>query len=1244
MAHAARSLGRRSPSTATYRPAPAPAPAPPRTPPVGRRPDAPRRPAQEQDKPGATPADGSISGNMTHCQPKQASKQAHNEVHRADGKMSRAKEILRPDSSDKNRMPRSSGGTYSKPDARVKLIPAEEITYVQHRKPYRRPVEPAGLPKRHCRRSVTPPPNSRKVSLVGSSSLTQKPMSPVPSYKPRLSSKRLETAENGHMCVGDYVASFATKRNASLKNPAPSGCKSSQPPSTLNTFARNPGSMDRCYDSHILYSQGQSSEKPPASLPKETAINPASPSPKPGSSEDHLGTKAESCLKNVCAAENGKLCSRSCNDTRSTAAPGAPTVESALLSPTSVLAERSLKVFPERIRTVPPHLQKPIVKHVLRSPISVLSERSTEVHPNSKSVLYSSTGLIKEKRDLASLQHESIPQTHSPQPTAPVQCNEFSKERDPVPSINCDTSSEFHQKGVQETGTPVKHVFQSPISLPSERSTEVYPNSKSGLYSSKDLFTQKCALPSLQHKNVPPSHSDLASLQHESIPPTHIPQSTVSAQCNELSKERDLVPSSKRDTSSEHRRKGVPETGAPVILHTMLPKKHYQPRVPWKGNFHVTGELRHTCDGLEARFPFEVFFRIYEVSKQMPKNLKLEAVPLPQLWPKMFKIKPPDGQDIGLSFISSHQGPHRSFDHLLEETSSHIGLWTNLGDAELSIFSSKLLTPDHQRKDGKFYFWGVFGTRLRKKRQPNNNNHIKNIISYSGELNENSCERSEEVGMKLDVTERKETESAISKNGMTLDARGGKERDMGKSEEMVNTMDVTGDKLMVRDEIEQIASVLDLTGGNKTDRVNECVAVLRTPDSNLASSYADPAASFLDGCCSRDSSKSPCQSASRSSADSALVIDTPGFSLDVPPGFTKAHSQLRNRATALSCIDFSASLVLDTPPGFPTDIPPGFTEAHRRRPTITSAAPETGVFIPVTERKPLVSFSLNVPRPVAAEVQPGITTLLAVKKEPGSSADGTAIEKKMPSSLASGEDSPPGLRTDVPPRITEAHCRLPTNTSAGPETGASTPVTEKKSLISFSLNVPRSIRTEVLPGFTTPLAVKKEPGSFAVDKSIDKQTPSSLVSGSSSTRTDGKVGLTKIRDNEVRVEPESSDEREFPKTRLLADILGLSSASSGDSGCNTPTSTPRNCREVCRPVSARLPDKHPPMEEPGRQMHQRKRGPQEQPELSPAEAATKRPNVNGRIALNNGAGQALNSGTYERAGGIVANAIGRLYR
>ncbi|RLN18875.1 hypothetical protein C2845_PM02G33410 [Panicum miliaceum] len=254
----------------------------------------------------------------------------------------------------------------------------------------------------------------------------------------------------------------------------------------------------------------------------------------------------------------------------------------------------------------------------------------------------------------------------------------------------------------------------------------------------------------------------------------------------------------------------------------------------------------------------------------------------------------------------------------------------------------------------------------------------------------------------MDVAKGKETGNTESDIGMTLGARG-------------NPTDVTGNKEIVRDNYEGIAKVLDLTGGKETDRVNDCIAVLGTPDSNPVSSCSAPAASRLNGCRSLDSANkstfsledSACQPADRSSASSDLMLDIPpGFSIDVPPGFTKAHCKLQMEAAAVSCADARPSLILDALSGFPTDIPPGFTEAHRRLPAaISSAGPEAFASTTGTKKKPLIRFSLNVPKPIKMEVPPGFTALHAVKQEPGLPAIDKATENRMLYSLASGASS-----------------------------------------------------------------------------------------------------------------------------------------------------------------------------------------------------------------------------------------------
>lgn len=712
-------------------------------------------------------------------------------------------------------MHKSSGGTYSKPDARVKLIPAEDITYVRRGKPFSKTIGSSKLQKNHCRRSVTPPPSSRKVSLARSAPLNHKPTRPAPSVAPSLSPKRFETAENGQI--------------VSLNRPSPI-CKAVQRDAI-----------------------------PPAVLLKQAAVNPKSPSsvhvlpahsskvPEAHSSKVPLRTKAEPSSKSVVnTLDNKKLCSTS---------------------------HQATQVQRDQDHTVQ---KEPTVKPSLLSPTSVLSTRTTEVGPDTRS---SPSPGFDGKCKLASLQPEtSIPQAKSPQSTTPVPCDELSNDFEAVPSSkNCSRN-------------------------------ETLPNQEASI---------SCNM-----------SSEIAGRKVcQNVHPASITQ------------------------------------GAPVLLHTKLYKKPNHPETCWKGKFEVIGELTHTCDGIEAHFPREIFIKVYEATKQMPEILKLEALPLSCVLPKIFKMEPPDGQDIGLCFISSLQRSNRNFDHLLECTSSHIGLRTNIGTTELLIYSSKLLTKDDQTKDGKFYFWGVFRKNLRKK-QHRDSNHRNNLNSRNASLSKRDSRIPEDIGMNLDMTEG-------------IDKEGDKQTEGVKCK--------SGTKL-------------ELTGDKETNRINKCLAMRKTADSNAAVCNAAPAVSFFTGSCSPDSTDSPCKSSTRAPASGDLVLDSPPGFLDIPPGFTRAHYRIRAGETAQSYIDSSSSLVLDTP-GYALDIPPGFTSAHRgshTNATITSPGSENGVSTPFPEKKPQIKFSLNVPRPVQTDARPGFAELLKVKKEPGLPAPYKATEKLTP--------------------------------------------------------------------------------------------------------------------------------------------------------------------------------------------------------------------------------------------------------
>uniref|UniRef100_A0ACD5X0Z1 Uncharacterized protein n=1 Tax=Avena sativa TaxID=4498 RepID=A0ACD5X0Z1_AVESA len=544
-----------------------------------------------------------------------------------------------------NVMHKRSGGTYSKPDARVKLIPTEDIiTYARHGKTFGRTVGSADLQKRRCRRSVTPPPGSRRVSIARSTlptqkataplsqkstapythkvatQLTPKPMSPPPPPPPVascLSAKRFEKAGN--------------RKIVSLKKPSPL-CKSVQRAAV-----------------------------PPAVLRKESEMNPISPS------SVHVLPEHSIKVPLATKAEPSKSVSTKSNIRNERQINPEASISCNISSGTPAISHTKLYKKPDQSKstTQAPHVEPSNYFEALQS---------TQIHTRNE---------IQTNQE------------------APISCD-MSSGAPPI------SHTKLYKKPDQ-----LKSVTQAPRVEPSN-DFEALPSTQ--IHTSDEIQTNQEASISCNM-----SSGAQAILHTELYNKPYQPESITPGPCVELSNNLDAFPSYKSHMSNDRQTNqevstscGMP-SGAPLILHTEPRKKTHQADACWKGKFEVTGELTHTCDEIEAHFPLEIFINVYQASKQMPEVLKLEALPLSYLLPKKFKMEPPDAQDIGLCFISSHQRPNRNFDHLLEKLSSHIGLRTDIGTIELLIFSSKLLTEDDQTKDGKLFFCGVFRKHPRKK-------------------------------------------------------------------------------------------------------------------------------------------------------------------------------------------------------------------------------------------------------------------------------------------------------------------------------------------------------------------------------------------------------------------------------------------------------------------------------------------------------------------------------------------------
>ncbi|XP_042441519.1 uncharacterized protein LOC122026864 isoform X1 [Zingiber officinale] len=161
------------------------------------------------------------------------------------------------------------------------------------------------------------------------------------------------------------------------------------------------------------------------------------------------------------------------------------------------------------------------------------------------------------------------------------------------------------------------------------------------------------------------------------------------------------------------------------------------PKVCWKGVFEVFGMAINVFDEIEAHFPCQVSYKVYDISKKMPFKLKLNLLPRRDAWP--FQSDIPTCYDIGLYFfVGQFDRPSNKYFWLLEQVGSKdFVMQSCLGEVELLIYPSTQLRLDSQRIDGQPYFWGVF--RRKKLRKPAD---IANVCHEAPQEQSSACSTS----------------------------------------------------------------------------------------------------------------------------------------------------------------------------------------------------------------------------------------------------------------------------------------------------------------------------------------------------------------------------------------------------------------------------------------------------------------------------------------------------------------------
>ncbi|KAJ0981972.1 hypothetical protein J5N97_010227 [Dioscorea zingiberensis] len=181
-------------------------------------------------------------------------------------------------------------------------------------------------------------------------------------------------------------------------------------------------------------------------------------------------------------------------------------------------------------------------------------------------------------------------------------------------------------------------------------------------------------------------------------------------------------------------------------------------QVRWKGTFEVLFLDSFVNFEMQAHCPKKFSLKVYDMSQQIPTELKLKVVPRTDVWPRAFQSDPPEDDDIGLYFLPSSlkRSKEDYFCFLERIVLGDFALKSRVGDVELLAFTSKQLPVDSQRIENEIYLWGVFRHVKRMKGTqhkdvPSNVLAVASQPSSSSQFNVPLVGNSKEVSTNIDM-------------------------------------------------------------------------------------------------------------------------------------------------------------------------------------------------------------------------------------------------------------------------------------------------------------------------------------------------------------------------------------------------------------------------------------------------------------------------------------------------------------
>nr|XP_043615291.1 uncharacterized protein LOC122587244 isoform X3 [Erigeron canadensis] len=129
----------------------------------------------------------------------------------------------------------------------------------------------------------------------------------------------------------------------------------------------------------------------------------------------------------------------------------------------------------------------------------------------------------------------------------------------------------------------------------------------------------------------------------------------------------------------------------------------------WRGNFSIVQTDYDLFEGLVGQVSEKACLKAIVEARTLPKLLSLQMQPKTELWPVSFSEFPPSDEQIALFFFPGSTKNNLGYKQLVTDMiDEDLAMSVPTKNAELLIFTSRVLPPSSWTIQENYYLWGVF--------------------------------------------------------------------------------------------------------------------------------------------------------------------------------------------------------------------------------------------------------------------------------------------------------------------------------------------------------------------------------------------------------------------------------------------------------------------------------------------------------------------------------------------------------